>query len=392
MAEIRRDKINSIAFYLPQYHAIPENDRAWGEGFTEWTNVRKATPLFEGHYQPRVPLNDNYYNLLNSEAQERQSALAQKYGVFGFCYYHYWFGNNKKLLEQPLESMLNNKNVRIPYCLCWANENWTKRWDGGNSEIIVEQDYGTEDGWKEHFEYLLPFFRDDRYITVDDKPLFLIYKPQEIPHLCAMVKLFRDEAKRNGFKDLCIMVQNPDYFFGLEYRLGKEFDYQIKFQPFFGQCDKPDDNAFRRIVVISSKIKRRMEKTLGHNITEKLCEVWRAILKIKNRPQLVKYSYDDTWKNIINGKNYPNTVEGAFVDWDNTPRCKKGKVYLGANPSSFGKNMKLLFEKIRKEKSLPIVFINAWNEWGEGAYLEPDKKYGYSYLEELQNALKDFTL
>ena len=192
MAEINsNDDTKIIAFYLPQYHAIPENDQWWGKGFTEWTNVKKAKPLFEGHDQPRIPLNHNYYNLLDDNTKIWQANLAKKYGVYGFCYYHYWFKGGKKLLEKPAEQMLSNKSIDLPFCFCWANENWTRNWDGGNREIMVEQDYGNKDDWECHFQYLLQFFKDKRYITVDGKPLFIIYKPDLIIDIYEMVKYFR---------------------------------------------------------------------------------------------------------------------------------------------------------------------------------------------------------
>lgn len=169
-----------VAFYLPQYHPIPENDKAYGKNFTEWVNVKKALPLFENHNQPRIPLENNYYSLLDENTMIEQSKLAKSYGIYGFCYYHYWFKNGKKLLEKPLEMMLNTKEIDIPFMLCWANENWTKHWDGGNNEIIVEQDYGDYDDLINHIDYLCRFFRDKRYIKIDDKPVLVIYKPEII--------------------------------------------------------------------------------------------------------------------------------------------------------------------------------------------------------------------
>ena len=172
--------IKVIAFYLPQFHAIPENDKSYGKGFTEWTNVKKAKPLFADHNQPRVPLNQNYYDLLEQGVMKNQADLAKKYGVYGFCYYHYWFADGKKLLEKPLETMLTDKSVDIPYCICWANENWTRRWDGGNNEVIVEQNYGDRANITRHAQYLTQFFKDERYIKEDGRPLLLIYKPELI--------------------------------------------------------------------------------------------------------------------------------------------------------------------------------------------------------------------
>ena len=170
-----------IAFYLPQFHNIPENDEWWGDGFTEWVNVKKAEPIYEGHEQPRVPLDGNYYNLLDDDVKIWQAELAKKYGIYGFCYYHYWF-NGKLLLEKPMEQMLENKKVDLPFCVCWANEPWTRAWVG-EKKVLIGQEYGTEKEWKEHFDYMLPFFRDDRYIKEDNRPLYVIYRPEIIPCL-----------------------------------------------------------------------------------------------------------------------------------------------------------------------------------------------------------------
>ena len=218
MAEIRDGGgIKPIAFYLPQFHAIPENDRAWGEGFTEWTNIKKAQPLFEGHEQPRVPLGGNYYNLLDDETKIWQANLAKAHGVFGFCYYHYWFGHGRMLLQAPAEQMLKNPAVDLPFCFSWANEPWSKRWDGGQQEVIMAQDYGDERDWLAHLDYLLPFFRDARYITLDGKPVFLIYKPEEIPRLLEMIAFWQREIKKHGFPGLCLMIQNPVWFLRPDY-------------------------------------------------------------------------------------------------------------------------------------------------------------------------------
>ena len=181
MAEVKDVKgVKLIAFYLPQFHAIPLNDQCWGKGFTEWTNVRKAQALFSGHDQPKIPLDLNYYDLMDDQVKIRQSNLAEKYGIFGFCYYHYWFKHGEKLLEKPAELMLKNKKIEIPLCFCWANVNLSKNWDGGDQEIIMEQDYGGKEEWERHFQYLLNFFQDERYITVDGCPLLVVYKPEQM--------------------------------------------------------------------------------------------------------------------------------------------------------------------------------------------------------------------
>ena len=199
-----------IAFYLPQFHNIPENDEWWGNGFTEWTNVKKAKPLYEGHMQPRVPLGGNYYNLLDDNVKIWQADLAKKYGVYGFCYYHYWF-NGKMLLEKPMEQMLANKEVDIPFCICWANEPWTKAWVGDERKLLIAHEYGKEEEWKQHFMYLLPFFKDKRYITKDGKPLFVFYRPDIVPCMKEMIETWDKLAKENGLSGITFAFQSGDY-------------------------------------------------------------------------------------------------------------------------------------------------------------------------------------
>lgn len=385
MAEIKDNNgVKVIAYYLPQYHAIPENDHAWGMGFTEWTNTRKASPLFEGHYQPKTPLNDNYYNLLDDDVKIWQSNLAQQYGVFGFCYYHYWFKDGKKLLEKPAEQMLLNRDITIPFCFSWANENWSKRWDGGNQELIAEQNYGGRSDWKKHFDYLLPFFQDQRYITLDGKPVFLIYKPEEMSNVNEMLELWEEEAKQAGLPGMCFMIQNSKYFFSPQFEMGR-FSYQIKFYPFFSFGYK------------SKNIKKMYQMRKVYSALKKVHLNW---FVDSLYPQIKKYrhrndstdlqikEYDDTWKIAIESESNSQYIEGAFVDWDNTARKKNGLSHIGATPEKFGFYMSLLIEKILMNNQEPVIFINAWNEWGEGAYLEPDEKHQYGYLEALKNVVE----
>lgn len=380
MAEINQnDKTKIIAFYLPQYHTIPENDKWWGKGFTEWTNVKKAKPLFTGHDQPRVPLNNNYYNLLDDDVKVWQANLAKKYGVFGFCYYHYWFKDGKQLLEKPAEQMLNNQNVDLPFCFCWANENWSRNWDGGNQEIIMEQNYGNQQDWELHFQYLLKFFKDDRYITVDGKPLFVIYKPDLIADLYQMVNYFKSRAKQEGFPGVCFAFQFPTYFSDIFYR-DDIFDYMIEFEPVFSRS-----NVQRS----QSKKVEVMRKIFGENFISQ----YRKCKGIKgynyNKPRyLSMFFYDEAWDNILNQQWNKKIIPGTFIDWDNTPRNKHGAMYTGFTIEKFEKNMSLLIKKSR-ENNKNMIFINAWNEWGEGAYLEPDEKYGYKKLEAIKKALEE---
>ena len=361
MAEIRAGKgVKAVAFYLPQFHPIPENDRAWGAGFTEWNNVRKARPLFEGHDQPRIPENGNYYSLLDPAARRWQSELALENGIFGFCYYHYWFGGGL-LLEKPAEAMLSDPEIRIPFCFSWANENWTRRWDGGKNEVIVRQDYGGPAEWRAHWEYLLPFFRDSRYITLDGKPLFLIYKPEEIPCLKDMLACWQEAAKAAGFPGLCLMIQSPSWFFSSSYAL-RGFDYQIRFQPFFSMA------WHGKSLTLPQRLLNR--------------------LRAAGKKKQTRLDYDALWENSLSLPAEPRMIAGACPDWDNTPRTKTGYMLLGASPEKFGRYMERLCEKILREDALPLVFLNAWNEWGEGAYLEPDERHHGAYLQALKNALR----
>ena len=383
MAEINdRKGIKTIAYYLPQFHAIPENDKAWGKGFTEWTNTKKAKPMFEGHYQPKVPLNKNYYNLLNDDVKVWQANLAKQYGVFGFCYYHYWFKDGKQLLEKPAEQMLANKEVDIPFCFSWANENWSKLWDGGNKELIAEQDYGDQDDWKKHLEYLIPFFKDSRYITLDGKPVFLIYKPEEMPQVNQMIDYWNSEIKKAGFPGICFMIQNPNWFFMPSYELGK-FDYQVKFHPFFalGYKDKNIEKMY-----FQRRIYQKLKHVHLNGIIDTLVPKLKKIRHKKDANIQKKLDYDEIWEVILKTEHKKEFIEGAFVDWDNTARKKNGFVHIGATPEKFKGYMKRLYKSVEDNEQQPVVFINAWNEWCEGAYLEPDEKHGFGYLEALKES------
>lgn len=373
------DKKKVIAFYLPQYHTIPENDTSYGKGFTEWTNVKKANPLFENHNQPRIPEKNNYYNLLDINVMIKQAELAKKYGIYGFCYYHYWFKNGKKLLEKPLEAMLKDKRVDIPFMLCWANENWTRKWDGGNNEIIVEQNYGDYEDLKKHTDYLCEFFRDERYIKMDGKPVFIIYKPEIIPNIRKVVGLIRERVKENGFNGIVIMSQYPDYFFAC--KKSDLLDYHIQFEPKFIQ-----DYEVEKLNLKRRKVKHFM---LSHNMNY-LYQILLQKYQKEKKKELVHRDYDNDWQEII---NYPvddkRTVAGAFVDWDNTPRNKMGLVYDNATPEKFFYFFKELVTKVDNEYALDYIFINAWNEWAEGAYLEPDEKNHYEYLEAIKRVVNN---
>lgn len=381
MAEVNAGKdVKTIAFYLPQYHSIPENDKWWGKGFTEWTNTRKATPLFEGHYQPKTPLGKNYYNLVEDEnVMINQSEMAKEYGVWGFCYYHYWFKNGKKLLEKPLDRMLADKRVDIPFCLSWANENWTRNWDGGNKEIIIEQDYGDKNDWEQHFQYLCSFFKDKRYITFNGKPIMIIYKPQLIDCLNEMLDYWVMRAKEEGFSGLVFAYQFPQWFFMKNYDASR-FKYTIKFEPLCTGTFYMKQTPLRILL--------HKARHLIYHITKKTDTNKKVQTISAKKKKLIIRDYDTVWDSILNGYSNKNMLAGAFTDWDNTARNKAGMLYKGASPEKFGEYMTQLVAKVNKKKSDRVIFINAWNEWGEGCYLEPDEKYKYGYLSNLKNSLE----
>lgn len=226
-----------IAFYLPQFHTFPENDEWWGKGFTEWTNVKKAKQLFSWQYQPRKPYQDNYYDLDKEfkTTMSWQIRIAKEYGLEGFCFYHYWFENGKKLMEKPIENFLKDQELDMPFCLSWANEPWTRAWDGSSQQVIMPQAYGDKEEWMKHFEYLLSFFKDDRYIKVDEKPMFLIYRIELIPNIDEMLKLWNDLAIKAGFDGLFIVSQGSVY--GTTKQKNKLIDAYVLYEPGYTQAE-----------------------------------------------------------------------------------------------------------------------------------------------------------
>ena len=368
-----------IAFYLPQYHCIPENDEAYGKGFTEWTNTKKAEPLFEGHYQPKIPLNENYYCLEDINVMKKQVDLAKEYGLYGFCFYHYWFQNGKKLLEKPIENFLKHKEINFPFCLSWANENWSRRWDGGNGEIIARQEYGNRIELKKHILYLKDFFEDPRYIRIDNKPVFLIYRPDLIPNVKKLVRYLRKEAVKLGFDGLTIMAQHPTYYIERENR--DIFDYFVEFEPAY--INKI--NSFEKKDIYKRRLERIILNVFGENMVSKIKE----IVTTKQHKMLEIHNYDRDWKDILKLPVWDKKqIAGAFVDWDNTARNKNGLMYEGACPEKFKTYFEKLCKKVDEDYFEKVIFINAWNEWAEGAYLEPDEKYEYAYLQAIKDILE----
>lgn len=371
-----------IAFYLPQFHNIPENNEWWGDGFTEWVNVKKAVPLYEGHEQPRIPLDDNYYNLLDDNVKVWQSKLAKKYGIYGFCYYHYWF-NGKLLLEKPMEQMLANKEIDLPFCISWANEAWTKAWVNEETKVLIPQKYGVKKEWKEHFEYLVPFFKDDRYIKENNKPLFIIYRPEVISCLNPMLKYWKQLAIVHGFDGIEFAYQSLA-FEELEDRDDRYFKYEIEFQPTYARNDLTV-SKYSHIKKFRKRVARLVERKSGIDL---LRFGWSALSKMAKSNII---SYDDAWNAIL--KRVPDStksVPGAFVGWDNSPRHgNRARIFVGDTPEKFKNYMSKQIKRAKRIYHKDMIFLYAWNEWAEGGYLEPDTRNGYKYLEAIRDALKE---
>lgn len=361
-----------IAFYLPQYHAIPENDAWWGEGFTEWTNVKKAKPLFSGHNQPRIPLNKNYYNLLNDDVKIWQSKLAEEYGIYGFCYYHYWFDGHM-LLEKPMEQMLNNKEIKTHFCICWANENWTKAWVDRETTTLIAQRYGNEEEWKEHFYYLLPFFKDNRYIKNGNKPLFVIYRPEIIPCMSEMIDCWNSLAVANGFAGIDFAYQNVANDYSSN-RNDEKFTYDIESQPIYARTE---------IALKKNRTLKKIYLTIMNSLNRM------GFMFERKRNSVTLRDYDEAWNTILKMKPISEkSIPGAFVDFDNTSRRKeRGDCYTGVTVEKFKRYFSLQIQRAKKVYKKDMIFVFAWNEWAESGYLEPDEANGYGYLEAIRTSL-----
>lgn len=357
-------KIKPIAIYLPQFHPIPENDEWWIKGFTEWTNVTKAKPLFKGHYQPHLPTDIGFYDLRLHETMVEQAEMAKEHGIHGFMFYHYWF-SGKKLLEQPVEQWLKNKTPDFPFMLCWANENWSRRWDGQDQELLIKQEYSDEDDIN-HFYELLPYFNDERYIRVNNKPVFVIYRTNLFPDIKKTASKWQNLAIQNGLDGL--------YLISVE-AMGKVvepstigFDAALRFQPDWSNLPpKLDDKPMNKFL---------------HQ------------MGIKESPFMTNRVYDYP-SFVENAKKKPSPNYKLFPSvtpmWDNSARRKKDAViFHDSSPACFGNWLKHAIENFKPySDDESFIFINAWNEWAEGNHLEPCQKWGRKYLEVTKAVLKD---
>lgn len=358
---MKNQKVRTIAFYLPQFHPIPENDIWWGKGFTEWTNVAKAKPLFSGHYQPHIPADLGFYDLRVPEVREQQVEMAKYAGIEGFAYWHYWFAG-RRLLERPFNEVLATGRPDFPFCLAWANESWSGIWHGNPGKTLIEQNYPGIEDYKNHFYAILDAFLDDRYIRVSGRPLFFVYSPEKIPDTKVFFDCWNELAIKHGL--------NKIYF--------------------VARCIKEDDAE--KIInmgydaIQNHWLSEAMSKT---NITQLY---WNRISRrfLNDNLSLDKWNYSklsEYFGNELDSK--PNYFPTILAGWDNSPRSgRKGRIFTHYTPESFDKHVKKILDIVKdKDESTNIVFLKSWNEWAEGNYVEPDIKYGRLFLDVLKNNL-----
>lgn len=354
-----------IAINLPQFHPFKENDEWWGKGFTEWTNVTSAKPRFRGHYQPQLPTDTGFYDLRLPEARQMQADMAKEYGLDGFCYYHYWF-NGKRLMERPICEILKSDQPDFPFMFCWANENWARNWDGGYSNVLIAQNYSEEDDVN-HMNYLCrEVFSDSRYIKIDGKPVFLIYRPHYFPNMRRTIEIWRNVAKEYNFELYLCFCKHQGYI-AQEY-IDMGYDAAVDFQPTsrgtFGKYANPLAKIYK---ILFPKKLNRFNFSFSY-------------------PKYVKYQIN---RRPETHKEFPCACPG----WDNSSRRKNTSfiIFKGNTPDLFGQwlaHILKTFSPFSKDENL--VFINAWNEWAEGNHLEPDNKWGRAFLEKTKEVISKY--
>lgn len=356
-----------IAFHLPQYHPIPENDAWWGEGFTEWRNVVGGKPIFQDHYQPHLPSDLGFYDLRLPEVRDQQASLAKRYGIHGFCYYHYWF-HGKELLDRPVKEILLSGKPSLPFCLCWANENWTRKWDGMDQEVLISQRHSEADDLS-HLMALLPYFKDSRYIRIDNKPLFLVYRSSLLPDPISTTSLWRRLAQENSLEGLYLVKVES---------FPQERNHDPRLDGFDASLDFTPDGTHAPVTCQPGRMSRFLNR-LGlrkrHPFSDNNVYLYSDFVDSMLRRQRVDYP------------RFPC----VFPSWDNSSRRRNGgaSIMHGSTPSLYGKWLGSVLADHLTFSNLPepIVFINAWNEWAEGCHLEPDLRWRHAYLRATLEAL-----
>jgi lipopolysaccharide biosynthesis protein len=351
-------RARAIALYLPQFHPVPENDDWWGKGFTEWTNTARAKPMFRGHYQPHIPADLGFYDLRVPETREAQATLARRYGIEGFCYYHYWFGG-RRILERPFNEVLRSGTPDFPFCLCWANETWSSVWHGAPHRVLIEQTYPGRADHEAHFQALLPAFADPRYIRVEGKPVFFIYKPNELSDTAATLALWRAMAADAGLGGLHIVG------------LSLSYDSNPTALGFDAEVAQP-----------SLMLRQRVSRRQPLRWMQSKIEIWRGLPAI------------ESYQSFAERQIATMTAEGAWYPcvthaWDNTPRSgRNGVVLVGATPKLFRTVLDTAINVLENRPSdRRLLFLKSWNEWAEGNHLEPDLRFGTGFLQAVAGAL-----
>jgi hypothetical protein len=363
-----------IAFYLPQFYPTPYNDEWWGKGFTEWTNVVQGRPHFKDHYQPHLPADLGFYDLRLPETREAQAELAREYGVYGFCYHHYWF-NGRRILERPMDEVLASGRPALPFCLSWANESWTRAWKGHMDKVLMQQSYSPEDDLR-HIQHLLPTLSDDRYIQVDGKPMLLIYRVELLPDPMATAEIWRREAEKWGLRGLFLVSVESNYVTGVTSPGAIGFDATVRFQP---------DYTVPALADTQSPVRARAAKAIKTYMPS-LYQA-RKRLKSKSIAENIPDNIVDYAKLYRNWQNRSPRVERHFECvvpmWDNSARRYRGATIIqGSTPERYEQWLREAVDQtIPGEDGQKTVFINAWNEWAEGCHLEPCQKWGHQYLE-----------
>ena len=363
-------KAKVIAFYLPQFHPIPENDSWWGKGFTEWTSVGKAKRYYYGHYQPRIPADLGYYDLRLPQIREEQAILAKEAGIAAFCYWHYWFGKGKELLEYPLKEVVRLQTPKFPFCLGWANHSWyNKSWNSDKQTIVpkllIEQTYPGKEDIVNHFNTMLPIFKDERYFKIHGRLLFLIYSPVDIPNFDQFKTIWNDLAVKNGLPGFYFIANLEDQSL-VEKEEIKKYD-AISLCRLYSSWNI-EGNILNRYY---RKITRNVSRLLGYPLNRIAYK--NAILKIDSS----LYERENIFPNII-------------PCWDNSPRRGPGAyIYDNSTPELFKKHIDMILERIKnKKEENKIIFLKSWNEWAEGNYIEPDLKWGKAYIKALRSSLE----
>ncbi|MBW0003933.1 MAG: glycoside hydrolase family 99-like domain-containing protein [Hyphomicrobiales bacterium] len=366
-----------IAFYLPQFHPIPENNEWWGQGFTEWTNVAKAKPLYPGHEQPRLPADLGFYDLRVPETRAEQARMARASGIEGFCYWHYWFGHGRRILERPFDEVLGSGAPSFPFCLAWANQSWTGIWHGNPSSVLIEQKYPGPEDERAHFDWALKAFRDPRYMTVNGKPIFCVFAPHDMPSTSAFTRHWRQLAADAGLPGLYLVaVSHITADSGIDpYRnsVVDPFDAVTHLTP----LDYIGSRYLRRPLDFAYRWKTRDFVTRF--------SPWAAKYK---RPVCFEYA-DVVERALTNMPDGARFLPQVIPNWDNTPRSgQRGTVYMNSTPELFGQYLSKAKAIVKNHpKNEAIIFVKAWNEWAEGNYLEPDLKHGHGYLDVMREVL-----